>query len=139
MPVGSRNTTIPGGGVHHIAVQALDWDEALTFYQDVLGMAFVAQLDTPDRKIVLLDAGDGAHIELFEPTAQTASRETVHFPVLHFALTTTDIATAVQRVRAAGYEITMEPKNMTFAHLDITIAFCIGPSREVVEFFQVNN
>lgn len=139
MPIGHRNSAIPGGGIHHIAVQALDWAESLKFYQEVLGMAFIGQLETLERKIVLLDAGDGAHIELFEPTADTVTRETTHFPVLHFALTTTDIEAAVARVRAAGYEITVEPKTLTFAHMNITIAFCVGPSREVVEFFQVNN
>ena len=63
MPVGTRNEAIKGCGTHHIAVQTRDWDKSMAFYQDVLGMKLVAEFGSPERKIVLLDAGDGSHIE----------------------------------------------------------------------------
>ena len=32
MPVGTTNKIIQGGGLHHIAVQARDWEASLNFY-----------------------------------------------------------------------------------------------------------
>ena len=59
-------------------------------------------------------------------------------PVHHFALATTDIHGAVEHVRAAGYEITVEPRDVDLGGLQITIAFFLGPNGESVEFFQTN-
>ena len=59
-------------------------------------------------------------------------------PVHHFALTTTDIHGAVEHVREAGYEITVEPRDVDLGGLHVTIAFFRGPNGESVEFFQTN-
>lgn len=141
MPVGNKNKAIAGLGSHHIAVQTRKWEESLTFYTEILGMEQVAQFGSPERKIVLLDIGDGSHMELFEPTADSPKPDddTGHDPVTHFALTTTDIESAVQRVRDAGMEITREITTLDLDHLNVTIAFFIGPNKEIIEFFQVNN
>lgn len=140
MPVGTKNTVIKGCGAHHIAVQARDLDESLAFYRDVLGMTQVSEFGTPERKIILLDMGDGSHMELFQPQANTPApgESAANDPVIHFALTTTDIHAAVERVRAAGCQITVEPKDLVLPHAPVTIAFFIGPSGEVIEFFQEN-
>ena len=68
MPVGSSNEILNGLGTHHIAIQARDWQESLKLYRDVLGMKLVAEFDgaSPKRKIILLDVGDGSHMELFD-------------------------------------------------------------------------
>ena len=71
MPVGTKNVIIKGCGMHHIAIQAQDWEESLRLYRDVLGMELAAEFGSPERKIVLLDMGDGSHVELFAPTADT--------------------------------------------------------------------
>ena len=71
MAVGTKNSVIQGCGAHHIAVQTRDWDTSLTFYKDVLGMEVIAEFGSPERKIVLLDMGDGSHMELFQPTASS--------------------------------------------------------------------
>lgn len=142
MPIGDHNGVIRGSGVHHIAVQARDWDESLRFYRDLLGMPVVAEFGSPERKIVLLDIGDGAHIELFQPTANTPApgSAAANDPIFHLALTTTDIMAATERVRAAGCEITVEPKDVNLGgSIDATIAFFKGPNGEVIEWFQVNN
>lgn len=141
MPVGNNNKIIQGGGLHHIAVQTRDWDESMHFYHEILGMALVAEFGSLERKIALLDMGDGSHMELFQPTGESPAKgdAAVNDPVIHFALTTTDIQSAVERVREAGYTITVEPKQVMLQHIEATIAFCIGPSGEVVEFFQTHN
>ncbi|MAS33250.1 MAG: glyoxalase [Anaerolineaceae bacterium] len=141
MPVGTKNTIIQGGGMHHIAIQTRDWDESMRFYRDVLGMKVVAEFGSETRKIVLLDMGDGSHMELFQPTAETKApgSEAPNDPVFHFALATTDTRGATEHVRQAGYQVTVEPKDVDLAgQMNVTISFFVGPNGEVIEFFQVN-
>jgi glyoxylase I family protein len=140
MPIGTKNKVIAGGGVHHIAIQARDWDASLKLYRDVLGMPVVAQFGSPERKIWLLDIGDGSHIELFQPQAGTPApgSPAANDPTLHIALTTTDTHAATEIVRAAGYKITVEPKSVRLDTLDVVISFFEGPNGEIIEFFQVN-
>lgn len=140
MAVGTKNSVIQGCGAHHIAVQTRDWDASLTFYKDVLGMEVMAEFGSPGRKIVLLDMGDGSHMELFQPTASSpAARDaSPNDPVTHFALATTDIRAAIEHVRQAGAEVTLEPRDVSLGALNATIAFFKGPSGEVIEFFQTH-
>ena len=142
MPVGDKNTVIQGSGCHHIAVQARDWRASLKLYKDVLGMTESASFRSSDgRQVVLLDMGDGSHIELFEPEDDTPAENDVAIndPVTHIALATTDTRAATEHVRQAGYEITVEPKDVDLNGLEATIAFFKGPSGESIEFFQTNN
>ena len=140
MPIGTGNSIIKGCGTHHIAVQTRDWAASLQLYQNVLGMKLVAEFGSPERKIILLDTGDGSHIELFEPQPDTPAVDApaANDPVAHFALTTTDTRVSLEHVRQAGYEVTLEPKNLTLDKLDVTIAFFKGPNGEVIEFFQTH-
>lgn len=140
MAVGTKNSVIQGCGAHHIAIQTRDWDASLTFYKDVLGMEVMAEFGSPDRKIVLLDMGDGSHMELFQPTASSPAvgDTSPNDPVTHFALATTDIRAAIEHVRQAGAEVTLEPRDVSLGALNATIAFFKGPSGEVIEFFQTH-
>lgn len=136
----SGNSIIKGCGTHHIAVQTRDWAASMRLYQDVLGMTLVAEFGSPERKIVLLDIGDGSYMELFEPTADTLAVDApaTNDPIMHFALATTDTRAALEHVRQAGYEITVEPKDVTLDTLNVTIAFFKGPNGEIIEFFQTH-
>ena len=140
MPVGTKNSVIQGCGSHHLAVQARDWEESLKLYRDVLGMKVVAEFGSSERKIILLDIGDGSHIELFQPKPDTAKpgNPAGNDPLTHFALATTDTRAATEHVRKAGYEVTVEPKDVNLGSLNVTIAFFKGPNGELLEFFQVN-
>ena len=57
-------------------------------------------------------------------------------PVFHFALAVDDTRAAVEHVRTAGYEITVEPIDVNLGGLDVTLAFFLGPNGESIEFFQ---
>lgn len=140
MPVGTKNNVILGGGCHHIAVQTRDWDASLKLYRDVLGMPVVAEFGPPERKILLLDMGDGSYMELFPPTTKTPAPGAAapNDPVTHFALATTDTKAATEHVRQAGYEITVEPQTLNLGPLTVTIAFFNGPNGESIEFFQTH-
>lgn len=141
MPVGTKNTIIPGCGSHHLALQVRDMDESLKLYQDVLGMQIVAKFGSPERRIFLLDMGDGSHMELFDPTPDSPKpgAPAANDPLIHFALATTDTKAALEHVRSAGYTVTVEPKTLDLDNMRVTIAFFNGPNGESIEFFQVHD
>jgi len=134
------NPIIKGCGTHHIAVQTRDWAASMRLYQDVLGMKLVAEFGSPERKIVLLDIGDGSHIELFEPKSDTppVDAPATNDPVMHFALTTTNTRASLEHVRQAGYEITVESKEVKLGQWNVTNGFFKGPNGELIEFFQTD-
>ena len=139
MPVGTKNQVCAGLGSHHIAIQTQDYAAAKAFYIDTLGMSQAVEWESSGRRICLLDIGDGSHLELFEPSPGTnPAGDASGNVVFHFALATTDIAAALERVRAAGMKITVELRDVELGGMPVSIAFFEGPSGEVVEFFQVN-
>ena len=141
MPVGTKNQAIAGLGTHHIAIQTRDYAAAMAFYIDVLGMRTAVEFTAGDgRQVALLDIGDGSHLELFSPRPDAPAAEGGSDDIcIHFALTTTDIAAALEKVKAAGMEITVDLRDANLGGVDVTIAFFKGPSGEIVEFFQVND
>ena len=140
MPVGNKNSKIAGLGTHHIAVQTQNYQASKAFYTEVMGMEKAVEFSAGGRRIALFDIGDGSHIELFEPVPGTSpSGDATDNVVFHFALTTTDIAAALERVRGAGMEITVELKTVDLGPLNVSLAFFKGPGGEVIELFQVNN
>ena len=140
MPIGTQNTKIPGCGTHHVAIQTRDWEASLRLYQDVMGMTPLVTFGTPERKIMLLDTGDGSHMELFQPTGETAEPDSPspNDPLTHMAFATTDARAAIEQVRQAGYEVTVEPKDVNLGGMEVTVAFFKGPCGEVLEFFQTH-
>lgn len=129
------NPLIPGCGLHHISIQTRDWDASLKLYRDVLGMPVVAEFAPGGRPMALLDAGNGAHIELCAPTSETPPLGDAP-ALIHLALATHDARAAIEHVRQAGYEITMEPKDADLGALRATVGFFKGPNGESIEFFQ---
>jgi len=136
MPIGTQNPAIPGCGFHHISIMTRDFETSLAFYRDVLGMRVHFTWDSAGRPFGLLDAGDGAYIELQGPKPDS-NVDVPAIPLAHFALATTDARAAIEKVRAAGYAVTVEPKDVNLGGtLPVTVAFFTGPSGESVEFFQ---
>jgi len=133
------NPILGGGGFHHVCLKTRDWDRTMRFYQETLGFTVrIAWRQAPQRA-VMLDAGDGNYLEVFEDPAYEPSPNGV---MIHFALRTTRLDAVTERVRAAGAKITMEPKDVTIATTNgagpvpIRISFCEGPGGEIIEFFQ---
>jgi glyoxylase I family protein len=125
-------------GFHHIAIRARDFDKSLGFYTGVLGFGpKIAWGDKPGRA-VMLDTGNGNYLEIFErPDQAPATQEGA---ILHLALRTADCDAALERARAAGCPVTMEPKDVlipsTPGPTPVRIAFFTGPDGEVVELMQ---
>ena len=131
-----NNTKIGGGGFHHVAMRVKDFDASLKFYVDGLGFVVAHTWGQGDKRAAMLDTGDGNCLEVFaggtaEPKPEGA--------VLHMAFRTTDCDKAIAAARAAGAEITVEPKDVQIASVPVTkvrLAFCKGPDGEVIEFFS---
>ena len=141
----NTNATLGGGGFHHVAIRVRDFDKSHAFYTDVLGFAEKIHWGEKPKRAVMLDTGDGNYLEMFErcdqpaPPAVTPGSDSEPV-ILHFAIRTTVLDDALERARAAGCEVTMEPADIEIRarqHLTpIRIAFFKGPDGEVVELFQ---
>ncbi len=130
----SKNTIVKTCGLHHVTIQTRDWEASLHLYKEVLGMQVAAEFGPEERRMMLLDVGDGSHIELIAPTGDNSA---VGSDLLtHFALATADVAASIEPVREAGYEVTMEVKDVTLGDMEATVAFFKGPNGELVEFFK---
>lgn len=85
---------------------------------------------------MLLDTGDGNYLELSPGESEGFNPQGV---VRHFALRTDDCDQAIEAARAAGAEVTMEPRDVVLSSeppTPIRVGFCKGPDGEVIEFFQ---
>ncbi|MEX2545856.1 MAG: VOC family protein [Phycisphaeraceae bacterium] len=134
----NHNPTLGGGGFHHVAIRARDFDKSVHFYQDSLGFTERIAWGEPPKRAIMLDTGDGNYLEIFErPDQAPAAGEG---SILHFALRTDDPDAVVERARAAGATITVEPKGITIASrpepTPVRLAFFQGPDGEVVELFK---
>ena len=132
-----HNKTLGGGGFHHVAIRAYDFDASVRFYTEALGFTQKIAWGEGEKRAVMLDAGDGNYMEIFangkhEPKPEGA--------IIHFALRTNNCDAAIERARAAGAQVTVEPKDVdipsTPHRTPVRIAFCKGPDGEIIEFFQ---
>lgn len=120
-------------GVHHVCMKCCKEEEYIktqAFYRDVLGLPEVRRWDVG----VMFDLG-GVLLEIFSNETETYSKGVWQ----HIALATEDVDACVKAVRDAGYEITMEPKDIVVAcqpPVPARIAFCVGPMGEEIEFFH---
>lgn len=124
-------------GFHHAAIHSADFDRSIGFYENVLGLQTRITWGEPGKRAVMMDAGDGNYVEIFEFSDPAPAKDAV---LLHFALRTDDCSAMLERVRESGATITMEPKEVTIASnigpVSVKIAFFKGPDGEVVELFE---
>lgn len=126
-------------GIHHVALKAKGlaaFEKMLDFYHNLLGMPVVRTWGEGEGSAAMLDTGDGAVLEVFA----NAPDELGMGALRHLAFAVEDPDACIKRVRAAGYTVTMEPKDICIPSnppYPARIAFCIGPVGEEVEFFCV--
>jgi len=105
------------------------WKQALGFVENVSwGIA--------PKRIVLLDTGDGNYFEISQADPDLVNEEGVF---RHLALRADDCASALERAREAGAEVTVETRDVnlqTEPPIPIRIAFFKGPDGELIELFQ---
>ncbi len=120
-------------GIHHISMKCGSQEElskVKDFYINILGLKLIREW--PDG--IMLDTGDG-QIEIF------TNAEGVHRlgAIRHFALLTDDVDEITAKVKAAGYEVIVEPNDKNIPsnpEYKIRMAFCFGPLGEQIEFFS---
>jgi glyoxylase I family protein len=147
------NPKLGGGGLHHVAVEAADFEASLRFYVDGLGFAerlrFPEETPAGTRTVAFLDAGDGTYVELFSPTRAGPERAGGPTPggaagrgpaLFHFALRVTDCDAATARAIAAGASLEEGPEDAVLAGdppVPCRYCFVRGPSGESVELIAV--
>jgi len=131
------NPTVPGCGFHHVAIRSARWDDSVRFWQEAMGFRLAVRWGEVPRRACMLDTGDGNYLEIFQRDAVEGGEQNPN--LLHFALRTTDTDAALERARAAGAEVTTEPKTVEVfgePKIPIRIAFFKGPDGEICELFQ---
>ena len=138
------NPKLGGGGLHHVAIEAQDFEASLRFYTEGLGFVERLRYPEPGHTVALLDTGDGTYVELFSPTAsgpKEAGGPTPVGPALfHFALRVGDCDAATERARQAGAEVLEAPTDLTLEGdppVPCRYSFVRGPSGESIEFIAV--
>lgn len=135
----SRNAVIAGGGYHHVAIRASDFDATLRFYCAALGYRVAVRWGQGDGRAALLNTGDGNYLEVFAGGKHAPGEPPPEGAILHYALRTTNCDAALEQARTAGATVTMEPKTLALESepkITIRIAFCKGLDGELIEFFQ---
>ena len=142
-----HNETLRGGGFHHIALRAFDFDATLKFYMEGLGFKTAhtwgedgRAKGEKDSRAAMLDTGDGNYLEVFAGREGDPSAALPEGALIHFALRTNDVEASLERARSLGANVTMEPKKVFPPNaprpLEFHIAFVTGPNGEVIEFFH---
>lgn len=133
------NPILGGGGFHHVCMKTRDWDTTMRFYKEGLGCTEKIAWSAAPKRAVMLDAGDGNYIEIFEDLAWAPAPTG---PIAHYALRTTRLDAVVAHLRAMGAKITLEPRDVNIqttngrGEVPVRIAFCDGPNGESIEFLQ---
>ena len=105
-------TSVPGVSELRLVVTAADYEQALIFYRDVLGLPELESYTTRGGHVTILDAGL-ATLEINDPTyaeyideVEVGSRVGKHIRVAFAVQDTTD---ATERLTAAGAELLAPP------------------------------
>lgn len=124
-------------GIHHVAIKAKGIDEfrkTVEFYSDILNMPIARRWGEGENQGVMVDTGAG-YLEIFANGNEIPKTSLLR----HIAFEVESTDACAEKVAKAGYEITMQPKDIVIASnppLPARIAFCIGPVGEEVEFFE---
>ncbi len=127
-------------GLHHISLKCSKGEQyrkVVHFYSDILKLKIKGtwgeDRENPDG--IMFDTGNGI-IEVFS----NKEDEPEYGIIRHFALETDNVDEVAEKVKAAGYEVFVEPKDISIPmenKLNARIAFCFGPLSEQIEFFQI--
>ena len=120
-------------GIHHISMKCGTPEElsaAKLFYCGLLGMRLIREW--PEG--AMIDTGAGM-IEIFSNGEGIRQKGAIR----HIALDTDDVDACAERIRSAGYEVFIEPKDLMIASdppFRARMAFCRGPLGEEIELFH---
>jgi hypothetical protein len=101
----ASNLKIRGGGLHHVAIEASDFDRSLRFYTEGLGIRNVLTFPEEGQTVAMLDTGDATYVELFSG----GSGEKLSGSILHLALRT---GTATRPLSRRALQAAPSPKSL---------------------------
>ena len=119
-------------GIHHISMKcgtAQELAKVREFYIELLGMKIIREW--PEG--MMIDTGNGL-LEIFTNAEGTHALGAIR----HLALLTDDVDEIATKVKAAGYDLFIEPNDKVIPSdppYPIRMAFCYGPLGEQVEFY----
>ena len=120
-------------GLHHISLKCgttEEFEKAKAFYIDILGFKKVREW--PEG--IMINFGNGM-LEIFSNGPGVKTKGALR----HIAFAIDDVDMIADKVKKAGYEVFIEPKDIVIKsepELLARIAFCFGPLGEEIEFFQ---
>ena len=119
-----------------LVVTASDYEAALAFYRDVLGLRELAAFSTPETRVTILDAGR-ATLELADPPhaayvddVEVGRRVAGH---VRLAFGVGDTVAATDRALAAGAELIAPPTETPWRSLNSRLG---GPAGLQLTLFQ---
>ncbi|MFC4529949.1 VOC family protein [Sphaerisporangium dianthi] len=119
-----------------LVITAEDYEEALRFYRDVLGLPELADFSSPDGRVRLLDAGR-ATLEIVDSRqAEFIDRVEVGSRVagpIRVAFEVTDAAGAADELAGAGAEIVAPPTRTPWNSLNARLR---GPAGLQLTLFE---
>ncbi len=120
-------------GVHHIAVKptAEQYEKTVDFYTRLLGMKIKQSWGDPQRPCLMVSCGDNSCIEILSSDTELAPGG----PLAHIAFATDKVDELIEKVRAEGYAVKIEPKDTELGDGHSRIAFFYGPTHEEIELF----
>ncbi len=119
-------------GIHHISMKCrskAELERVKDFYVKVLGMSIYREWEAG----ALIDSGRGL-IEVFDRPGGEYRLGVIS----HVAIETDDVDGLTEKVRAAGYEVFIEPADMEIPAVPPVLlrrSFCYGPLGEEIELF----
>lgn len=119
-------------GIHHVSTKCStpeEYEKSVKFYSEVLELPIVRTWD----KGTMFDTGSGL-MEIFNDGTGALPQGCIR----HFAFAVKDVDSIANRVKEAGYEVFIEPKDIVIPSeipFPARIAFCHGPLGEDIEFF----
>ncbi len=107
-------------GIDHIAINTIDIEESVKFYEDMFGFKEVSRADMGDLTLVYLEIKPGSFLELFDlrGNCETGSRPEGLQGLRHIAFDVDDIKAWEKRLKEKNAVFTMELTRMEPIHKD---------------------
>jgi len=120
-------------GMHHISMKCgtkEEFEKTKDFYLNTLG--FPVKRTWPEG--IMIDCNN-CQLEIFCNGEGIRSKGAIR----HVAFSTDDVDSIIDKIKAAGYKVFIEPNDIVIPSIPkfhARMAFCYGPLGEEIEFFQ---
>ena len=137
--------------LRHFGITISNVEESLSFYQDILGLEVVKEMDESGIhidnfsgisgikvKTIKLKDDSGSMIELlkYHSHPQEANHDLItRVGCSHFAMTVTDLDDVIEKIETAGYSVNCNPQFSPDGNVRLT--FAKGPDGVLIELVEM--